>query len=46
MEMGLFEVKETTVTHADGHITISKTPKISGKGQTYFVNRFLAEAAG
>ena len=46
MDMGLFEVKETTVTHADGHITISKTPKISGKGQTYFVNRFLDKAAG
>ena len=41
MERGLFEVKETSVTHADGHITISKTPKVTGKGQLFFVNQFL-----
>lgn len=40
MEMGLFEVKETAVTHSDGHVTINKTPKVTGKGQVYFVNRF------
>lgn len=40
MDMGLFEVKETAVTHSDGHVTINKTPKVTGKGQVYFVNRF------
>lgn len=40
MEMGLFEVKETAVSHSDGHVTINKTPKVTGKGQVYFVNRF------
>jgi anti-repressor protein len=41
MEQGLFEIKETVVTHADGHTTINKTPKVTGKGQVYFVNKFL-----
>lgn len=41
MERGLFEVKETVITHSDGHTTISKTPKVTGKGQIYFVNKFL-----
>lgn len=41
MELGLFQVKETAVTHSDGHVTVSKTPKVTGKGQTYFVSRFL-----
>lgn len=41
MEQGLFEIKETVVTHADGHTTISKTPKVTGKGQIYFVNKFM-----
>lgn len=40
MEMGLFEIKETSVTHSDGHVTINKTPKVTGKGQVYFVNKF------
>lgn len=44
MELGLFEVKETTITHSDGHISVSKTPKITGKGQQYFVNKFLNAA--
>lgn len=43
MDLGLFEIKETTVTHADGHTTINKTPKMTGKGQTYFVKLFLAK---
>ena len=43
MERGLFEVKETSVTHSDGHITISKTAKVTGKGQVYFINKFLAD---
>ncbi|HEL2279377.1 TPA: phage antirepressor KilAC domain-containing protein [Streptococcus suis] len=42
-ELGLFEIKETTITHADGHISISKTVKVTGKGQQYFINKFLAD---
>lgn len=41
MDLGLFKIKETTIQHADGHVTISKTPKVTGKGQQYFVNKFL-----
>lgn len=44
VEMGLFEIKETTVVHSDGHTTINKTPKVTGKGQVYFVNLFLKRA--
>lgn len=44
MELGLFEIKETAVTHSDGHVTVSKTPKVTGKGQAYFVNRYLEKA--
>ena len=40
MQLELFEIKETAVTHADGHISISKTPKVTGKGQIYFINKF------
>ena len=43
MELGLFEVKETAITHSDGHISINKTPKVTGKGQVYFINK-LKEA--
>lgn len=41
MNLGLFEVKETTIVHSDGHVSISKTTKVTGKGQVYFVTRFL-----
>lgn len=41
MNLGLFEIKETTINHSDGHISISRTPKVTGKGQIYFVNQFL-----
>ncbi|ATV35416.1 phage antirepressor KilAC domain-containing protein [Fusobacterium pseudoperiodonticum] len=41
MELELFEIKETAVTHSDGHISINKTPKVTGKGQVYFINKFL-----
>lgn len=44
MELGLFRVKETAITHADGHVTISKTTKVTGKGQQYFVRYFLTDA--
>ena len=43
MEQQLFEVKETAVTHSDGHISISKTVKVTGKGQIYFINKFLGK---
>lgn len=39
MDQGLFEIKETTINHSDGHISISKTPKVTGKGQVYFINK-------
>ena len=45
MELELFEIKETAVTHSDGHISINKTPKVTGKGQVYFVNKFLKDIA-
>lgn len=41
MEMGLFEVKETAINHSDGHVTVSKTTKVTGKGQQYFISKFL-----
>lgn len=41
MEMGLFEIKETNIQHPDGHVTITKTSKVTGKGQRYFINKFL-----
>lgn len=43
MEMGLFTIKETAITHSDGHVTISKTTKVTGKGQVYYVNHFCGK---
>lgn len=43
MEMGLFEIKESSHIHSDGHVSITKTPKVTGKGQTYFINLFLSK---
>lgn len=40
MDLGLFKIKETAITHSDGHVTINKTPKVTGKGQIYFINKF------
>lgn len=40
MEMGLFRIKETAVTHSDGHVTINRTPKVTGRGQRYFIDRY------
>ncbi len=45
MEMGLFEVKESTVNNPDGSVRINRTTKVTGKGQVYFVNRFLEATA-
>lgn len=46
MEAGLFEVKETTITNGDGSVRITRTTKVTGKGQQFFVNKFLREKAG
>lgn len=43
MEMGLFEIKETSITKPDGSTHISKTTKVTGKGQIYFTNKFAAK---
>lgn len=43
MEQGLFRIKETVINHSDGHTSVSKTPKVTGKGQTFFLNKFLGE---
>lgn len=42
MDKHLFEIKETAITHSDGHISISRTPKVTGRGQQYFINIFLS----
>ena len=44
MDLGLFRIKETTVTHADGHTTVSRTPKVTGKGQRYFIDQYWGRA--
>ncbi|MEG0733368.1 MAG: phage antirepressor KilAC domain-containing protein [Vagococcus sp.] len=41
MELGLFEVKETAINRSDGSVSVSKTAKVTGKGQQYFINKFL-----
>lgn len=41
MDMGLFSIKETVISHSDGHTSVSKTTKVTGKGQQYFINKFL-----
>lgn len=43
MKLGLFRIKETTITHSDGHTSISKTTKVTGKGQNYFIQKFLSK---
>lgn len=40
MEMGLFRIKETSVVHSDGHVTLNRTPKATGRGQRYFIERY------
>ena len=44
MEMGLFRVKETAVTHSDGRVTVTRTPKVTGKGQAYFMAKLVEGA--
>lgn len=43
MDLGLFTVKETAITHSGGTVTVSKTTKVTGKGQQYFIQKFLGE---
>ena len=43
MELGLFEVKESTINNPDGSVRITKTTKVTGKGQLYFINKFLGD---
>jgi anti-repressor protein len=43
MELGVFKIKETAITHADGHVSVSKTVKVTGRGQQYFINKFLGQ---
>jgi anti-repressor protein len=45
MELKIFEIKETSITHSSGTVTVSKTPKLTGKGQQYFINKFLGKEA-
>ena len=40
MELGLFRIKETAIQHSDGHVTLQRTPKCTGKGQRYFIKRY------
>ena len=41
MNLGLFKIKESTITHSNGSVSISKTTKVTGKGQQYFINKFM-----
>lgn len=41
LEMGLFEIKESTIQNPDGSVRITRTPKVTGRGQIYFVNKFI-----
>lgn len=45
MELGLFRIKETAITHSDGIVTVTKTVKVTGKGQQYFINKFLGSTS-
>lgn len=45
MELGLMRVKETVISHSNGHTTVSKTPKVTGKGQQYFISKFVTKKA-
>ena len=43
MELRLFKTKETVINHSDGHTTVNITTKVTGKGQQYFIQKFLGE---
>lgn len=44
MELGLFRIKETPIPHSDGHVTLQRTPKCTGKGQCYFMKRYASQS--
>ena len=44
MELGLFEVKESTVNNPDGSVRTNRTTKVTGKGQQYFINKFIGKS--
>ena len=46
MEMGLFNIKETVITHSDGHISVNRTVKVTGAGQVFFINKILGHKDG
>ncbi|PAE21996.1 phage repressor protein/antirepressor Ant [Bacillus sp. 7504-2] len=46
MELGLFEIKKSAINNPDGSIRVTKTPKVTGKGQVYFINKFLNHIEG
>lgn len=41
VEMGLFQIKETVISNPDGSVRMTKTTKVTGKGQQYFLNKYL-----
>lgn len=41
VDLGLFVIKETVISHADGHTTLQRTPKVTGKGQRYFIEKYV-----
>ncbi|MDZ5712272.1 phage antirepressor KilAC domain-containing protein [Jeotgalibacillus haloalkalitolerans] len=45
MNMDLFQIKETTITHSDGFVSVNTTTKVTGKGQQYFLNKYLGQRA-
>ena len=45
MEMGLFKIKESSIIQPDGAVRLTRTVKVAGKGQQYFINKFLGEQA-
>jgi len=45
MDLGLFEIKKRTINNPDGSVRVTRTPKVTGKGQVYFVNKFLRKSA-
>ena len=45
-QLGVIETKERTINNPDGSIRITKTPKVTGKGQQYFINKFLNKEVG
>lgn len=43
VDLGIFRIKETVINHSDGHTSVSRTPKVTGKGQQYFISKFLGQ---